>query len=119
MWGMAAKLTDETIAGVAAYYASQAPAPGQAGDPREMAAGKKLYDEGIDARNVPACMGCHGEHAEGNASIPRLASQHREYLEEQLGNFASNARANEIMHENSKNLTPEEVRAVAAYLAAQ
>ena len=119
MWGMAATLSDETIAGVAAYYSSQPPVAGQAGDPADMAAGKKIFEEGIDARSVPACKGCHGEHAEGNGPIPRLAGQHRGYLEEQLTNFASNARANEIMHENSKNLTPDEIREVTAYLAAQ
>lgn len=119
MWGMAAKLTDDTIAGVAAYYAALPPAPGQAGDAGEMATGEKIFREGIDARSVPACMGCHGEHAEGNASIPRLAGQHRAYVEEQLTNFASNARANEIMHANSQGLTADEIRAVAAYVAAQ
>jgi hypothetical protein len=29
------------------------------------------------------------------------------------------ARANEIMHENSKNLTPEQISEVTAYLATQ
>ena len=119
MWGMAAKLTDQTIAGVAAYYSAQTPAVGAPGDPADMAAGKKIFEQGIEARDVPACMGCHGEHAEGNGPIPRLAGQHRDYIAEQLTNFASNARANEIMHENSKNLTPDEIRAVAAYVAAQ
>jgi cytochrome c553 len=30
--------------------------------------------------------------------------------------FASNARANEIMHANSKNLTAEQIRDIAAYV---
>lgn len=119
MWGMAEHLSDDTITGVAAYYASKSPAPGVAGDPALVAAGKKLFTEGIDARNVPVCMACHGEHAEGNEAFPRLAGQHYDYLVEQLTNFAANRRANEIMHENSKNLLPDEIRAVATYLAAQ
>jgi cytochrome c553 len=40
------------------------------------------------------------------ARFPRLAGQHQAYLARQLEAFASMARANEIMHENSKNLTP-------------
>ncbi len=119
MWGMAAKLTDDTIDGVAAYYAAQPAAPGEPGSAADMAAGQKIFENGIDARNVPACNGCHGEHAEGTQTIPRLAGQHRAYLEEQLTNFASNARANETMHENAKNLTLDEISAVATYLAAQ
>ncbi len=119
MWGMAAHLSDPMIHGLAAYFAAQLPAPGELADPAEIAAGQKIFREGISAQNVPACQGCHGEHAEGMDAIPRLAGQHREYLVEQLQNFTSNARANEIMHENSKNLTPDEIRQVTAFLAAQ
>jgi cytochrome c553 len=115
MWGMAAQLSDATIDGVATYYASQTPASGTQGDPALMAAGKKIFEDGIEVREVPACWTCHGEKAEGADAIPRLASQHTGYLEDQLTNFASMARANDVMHENSKNLTQEEIRAVAAY----
>ena len=119
MWGMAARLTDPTIDGVAAFYTAQTPAAGSPSDPAEMAAGQKIFEEGIPSRNVPACKGCHGDKAEGQAVFPRLAGQHRSYLEEQLAAFASQSRANEIMHENSKNLTPAEITQVATYLAAQ
>ncbi len=119
MWGMAAHLSDPLIRGLAAYYAAQPPAAGTPGDPAEMAAGKKIFDAGIPSHDVPACQSCHGEHGEGIATIPRLAGQHREYLARQLENFASNARKNEIMHENSKNLTAVEIGEVTAYVAAQ
>jgi cytochrome c553 len=117
MWGMAARLSDPTIDGIAAYYASQTPVAGEPGTSPEIAAGKKIFTEGIPSENVPACMSCHGEKAEGNGPIPRLSGQHRAYLARQLEAFASMARANEIMHENSKNLTPEEISEVTAYLA--
>jgi cytochrome c553 len=119
MWGMAAHLTDATIDGLAAYYAAQPPARGTSGDPAEVAAGRQIYEAGIQAQDVPACASCHGDHAEGNGVQPRLAGQHRSYLERQLEAFASSARANDIMHENSKNLTAGQIAAVAAYLAAQ
>jgi cytochrome c553 len=119
MWGMAAHLSDGTIDGLATYYSSKPPAPGVAGDPALIAAGKKIFTEGVDAQGVPACMACHGEHAAGNGAFPRLAGQHYAYIVEQLTNFASNARANEIMHDTSKTLTPDQARAVATYLAAQ
>jgi len=117
MWGMAARLSDATIDGIAAYYASQPPVTGEPSASPEVAAGKKIFTEGIPSESVPACMTCHGEHAEGNGPIPRLAGQHQAYLARQLEAFASMARANEIMHENSKNLTPEEISEVTAYLA--
>ena len=62
-------------------------------------------------------MSCHGEKAEGNGPIPRLAGQHQAYLARQLEAFQLMARANEIMHENSKDLTAEQISEVTAYLA--
>jgi cytochrome c553 len=117
MWGMAGRLSDPTIEGLAAYYASQAPVAGTPGNAADMAAGKKLYEEGNAKRGVPACSGCHGDQAQGADAFPRLAGQHRSYVEGQLAAFATNSRANETMHENSKNLTPDEARQLAAYLA--
>ena len=117
MWGMAAQLTDETIANIAKYLAAQPPAPGTRAEPAEIAAGKKIYDEGISAQNVPACQSCHGNKAQGNGPFPRLAGQHRGYLERQLGAFAANLRANPVMHENSKNLTALQISQVAAFLS--
>jgi len=119
MWGMAAQLTDSTITAIAAYFAAQPPAPGKPAGREESAAGKKIYEEGIPAQQVPACGSCHGEKAAGNAVFPRLAGQHRAYLERQLAAFISNARANEIMHENSKNLTALQISQLAAFLSAE
>jgi cytochrome c553 len=119
MWGMAARLSDPTIDGLAAYYSGQPPVSGSPGNPALVAAGRKIFEEGIPATDVPACQACHGDKAQGNGPIPRLAGQHLAYLERQLDAFASNARANEIMHENSKNLTPQQISEVANYLAAQ
>jgi len=119
MWGMAARLSDATIAGVAEYYSKQQPVAGTPGDPVAIAAGKKIYDEGIPSADVPPCQACHGEQAEGKEIIPRLAGLHRRYLQDQLVNFASNARENEVMHTNAKTLTAEQISALATYLAAQ
>ena len=116
MWGMAARLDDATIDGLAAFYASLPPAEGTPGDPADVAAGKKLFAEGDDAHNVPACGGCHGDQAQGGDVFPRLAGQHRDYIERQLAAFSSNARANQIMHDNMKDITPEEIHQIAAYL---
>jgi cytochrome c553 len=119
MWGMAARLSDPTIEGLAAYYSSRAPATGTPGDTQDVSAGKIIYEQGVDARSIPACAACHGDQAQGADVIPRLAGQHQPYLEGQLAAFATNARANETMHENAKNLTPDEIRHLAAFLAAQ
>jgi cytochrome c553 len=117
MWGMAAQLTDSAIATIAAYFAAQPPPTGTPAGREETAAGKKIFEDGITAQKVPACKMCHGDKAHGNLVFPRLAGQHRAYLERQLAAFISNARASEIMHENSKNLTALQISELAAYLS--
>ena len=117
MWDMAARLSDSTIDGIATYYSSQAPVARAPSASPETAAGAKIYAEGIPSENVPACISCHGEKAEGNGPIPRLAGQHQAYLARQLEAFQTMARANEIMHENSKDLTAEQISEVTGYLA--
>jgi len=119
MWGMAAQLTDDTVKDIAAYFASQPPARGTAADPAEVAAGKKIYENGITAQNVPPCQSCHTPTAGGNGPFPRLAGQHRRYLEKQLEVFAANLRANEIMHANAVNLTALQISQLAAFLSSQ
>jgi cytochrome c553 len=117
MWGMAARLSDPTIDAIAAYYASHTPAAGEPSASPGTAAGEKIFTEGIPSEGVPACTACHGEKAEGNGPIPRLAGQHQDYLARQMEAFASMARANEIMHEASKDMTAEQISEVTAYLA--
>jgi len=117
MWGMAAHLDDQTIHGVAAYYASQRPAAGEPASPEAARAGAVIFTQGVERREVPACAGCHGDHAEGQGPYPRLAGQHASYLTDQLHHFRTNARANETMHQNALNLTEEEIAALSAYLS--
>src|SRR5262249_33932085 len=61
MWGMAARLSDPPIDGIAAYYASQTPVAGAPTASPETSAGKQIFTDGIPSEGVPACMACHGE----------------------------------------------------------
>ena len=56
MWGMAARLNDSTIDGIATYYSSQAPVAGAPSASPVTATGKKVFTEGIPSESVPACM---------------------------------------------------------------
>jgi cytochrome c553 len=117
MWGISALLDDETIAGLAAYYAEQKPAPGKAGIAKLAEAGRKIYEQGIPARGVRACASCHGENAEGASIFPRLAGQHAEYVVRQLKVFRTRLRPHGvIMADESRNLTDDELRALAQYV---
>jgi cytochrome c553 len=119
MWGMASQLSDDTIAKVAAYYSVQKAVPGKPGDPKLVREGQAIFEEGIPAAKVEACVACHLEHDGG---IPRLAGQHLGYLVKQLALFNNELRAEAnapVMHSVSVGMTFDQMRAVAAYLASR
>lgn len=120
MWGMASQLSDDSINGLAEYYAKQPAVKEKAGTPALMAEGEKIYTQGIPAQSVPACASCHGANAEGAAAFPRLSGQHVEYLVAQLQGFQSGVRANApIMLNVARTLSTEQMQAVASYAAAK
>lgn len=116
MWGMAAPLEDTMIAGLADYYAAQAPRRGPVGDPAMIARGKVIYENGDSAQGVPPCAACHGAGATGTDVYPRLAGQHVQYLIKQLRSFQSNMRNVAVMHGVARGLQVADVEAVATYL---
>lgn len=120
MWGMAFPLTDDVIDQVAAYFAALPPPAGNKDqNAGEVALGRTIFAQGVEAQGVPSCTACHGESGAGTPAIPRLAGQHREYIASQLLAFRDNERVSDIMHANAEHLTDDQIRAVAAYLAAQ
>jgi len=119
MWGIAGRLDEKIIDGIAAYYAGQSPASGRTDDPALVAKGKELFDKGLPDRAIPACATCHGANGEGIADFPRLAGQHAKYVAKQLTYIQTLTRAAPVMHGIIKDLTPSEMQAVAAYVQAK
>jgi cytochrome c553 len=119
MWGIAGRLDEKIIDGIAAYYAAQLPAPGRTDDPALVAKGKEFFDKGLPDRAIPACASCHGANGEGIADFPRLAGQHAKYVAKQLTYIQTLTRAAPVMHGIIKDLTPSEMQAVAAYVQAK
>jgi len=117
MWGMAAQLSDGMISALAAYFAGQPPAPpAKSGDLALIAKGKRLFEEGVPARQIPPCASCHGAHAEGQVVFPRLAGQHAPYLLKQLLVIQNVLRTAPVMHGVIKDLNRDQMQAVVAYL---
>jgi cytochrome c553 len=82
--------------------------------------GEALYTNGDAARNITACVSCHG--AAGNSTIsinPHLAGQHTAYVIKQLHDFRSASHNNPVMSPLAKALSDEDVTNIAAYLNAQ
>jgi cytochrome c553 len=124
---MVANLSDAYLQEIAAYFAAQHPpypAPQKSSaTPQVLERGRRLVQSGDPARKLPACVACHGQQLTGVApAIPGLLGLPRDYLNAQFGAWrlgVRRAQAPDCMAQVANLLAPEEVVAVAAWLAAQ
>ena len=123
MFGVASALSPAMVTALVTQFKDLNPKP-LAGAPRELvAAGKKLYEEGVPGANIQPCSSCHGPEAKGIGAAPRLAGQLSEYTSKTLMNW-SNERGRDptkpdtsaIMEPIARSLTESQIAAVAAYL---
>jgi cytochrome c553 len=145
MAGIAKNLSEDDMRDIGAYYATQKisenalpvvddededaklavpkkPATKDENVKNLIALGSSLYRNGDIAREVSACIACHGPFGEGNrpAAFPALRSQHADYLIKSLNDFKSGARSNNpenMMHMIAKKMTDEEIKDVAYRLS--
>lgn len=122
-------LSEADLKDLAVYFATLTPT-GLEADPSYWKPGEALYRRGDKARNIPACIACHGPIGRGNlaAGYPALRAQHSVYTIKQLNDYAGDKRypgASKdkpvgpnaaIMATIAKRLSPEEIRNVASYL---
>jgi cytochrome c553 len=95
------------------------------GAPKQfVAAGKKIYDEGLPNSDVPPCASCHGPEAKGDGQFPRLAGQLSDYVFNKLTNWSkergqdpAKPDTSVIMQPIAHSLTEQQIKAVAAYLS--
>lgn len=120
----AATVNEADLPDVAAYFARQ---PRMLGDGSEgKPAGKNLYLSGDASKLVLACVNCHGIKGKGldpNISMfPVIGGQHSDYIRKQLVDFRERIRTNSpngIMNTIAKNLTDDEIEALADYVSKQ
>ncbi len=120
MMPMAAALSADDMADVAAYFSSL-PNTGLEADPAFWKAGEALYRGGDKARGIPACLACHGPGGRGNepAKFPALRGQESVYVVKQLNDYASGARpagTGDVMPTIAKRLSADDIRNVASYV---
>ena len=109
-------LSPEMVTALSEYFNSLNPKPLGGGNPALVPEGKKIFEEGIPSTNVPPCASCHGPHAQGVADFPRLAGQHAKYVTRQIEYIQGLVRKAPVMHGIVKDLTPEEIQAIAIYV---
>jgi cytochrome c553 len=117
MQALAANLSDQDRADIAAYYASlpkvrKTPLPYAEDVPALVRVGDPL-------RNIAPCASCHGG-IDRKFGTPWLEGMPRQYLLDQLKAFASGARRNDShaqMRNMSRAMTPGEIDEVAEFYA--
>lgn len=119
MKGIAASLTEQDMADLAAYYAGHAGAKAPEQVAEAPAAVKALLDKGV-------CISCHGANFSKAISdaYPKIAGQHADYLYVALKSYQTEGnpqvgRNNAIMGGIAKQFTHAELKALAGYLGGQ
>ena len=123
MTGLLTNLSDQDLADIAAYFASQKGSVGAA-DPKVVARGEALFRGGDLAKGMPACTGCHSPNGAGNAAagFPHLGGQHAQYIAKQLTDFRKEdaGRVNDgdamTMRTIARKLSDEDIAAVSSYI---
>lgn len=120
MQGQVMMLSEQDMADLAAFYASQE-AQGGAAPEDVIAAGEKLFVAGDEARGIAACAACHGPRGNGMglANFPDISGQHAAYTKQQLELFRSGERANDMnnmMRDIAGKLTDKDIEILSQYI---
>ena len=122
MRGIAASMSEQDMADVAAYYQQQ----GQGGASVATVAAREPSGEVAALLTKGACASCHGANFNQpiDPSYPKLAGQHADYLYVALKSYQTVnnpqvGRNNAIMGGVAKQFTHTELKALAQYLGAQ
>ncbi len=114
-------LDDGQLADLAAWFASQDPAPAAA-DRNNDPAILRLVFQGDPTRLLKACASCHGRDGRGGQfDHPALAGQYPEYFIYTLTEFKEGDRTNDIyarMRHVAEALTEAEIEGLAGYYGA-
>ncbi|MGS0730314.1 c-type cytochrome, partial [Shewanella sp. 0m-11] len=120
MGGMSVALSDQDIADISAFYASQAKKDIEVKDVPEL--GAQLYKNGDAARGITACIACHGPGGKGAelAGFPAIDAQHANYIKIQLNKFHDTNRNNDLngmMQDIAKKLNSDDIDALSKYIS--
>ena len=123
MTALVSNLTEQDMADISAYYASQVTAPGIA-ETGKLQLGQSVYRAGNPETGTPSCSSCHGPNGQGNpvSGYAVLAGQHAAYIDKSLKKFrATNAYGEDdlpsaVMSGVVRLLSDEEIAALSSYI---
>ena len=108
MRGYASALSDQDRADLAAFL-SMAGAKVSSAEP-----------VGTPPEQAATCVACHGKTGVGTMDeYPNLAGQHADYMVQALNDYRLGKRKNPIMQPFAQQLSPDDIKALAKFFAAQ
>jgi len=118
MSSIVARLNDQEMADMAAWYSSL-PLPKNKAGKKDLKIAERLVFEGDGTRTLPPCYTCHGSDGQGEKmDIPALAGQQPEYFAATLKAYQNGERHNDIysrMRVLSQQLSDKEIQELAQY----
>lgn len=127
MTAMLDNMPDAYLREIAQYFSDQhppypAPQPSQS-NPAELERGRILVHEGDKAKDIPACIACHGAKLTGTApAIPGLIGLPRDYLLGQIGAWkigTRHAAQPDCMANIVQKMSTADISAATAWLSEQ
>ncbi|MGA8278035.1 MAG: c-type cytochrome, partial [Rhodanobacteraceae bacterium] len=122
MVGFVGTLSTQDMHDIGAYFAAKQVLPGVA-DKAMVSTGQALYRGGDAARDIPACMACHGPdgHGMAGAAYPHLAGQWTDYVMAKLkdwknGTVWGNDEHAKIMPTIASRLSDADIAALSSYV---
>jgi cytochrome c553 len=123
---MVAYLSDAYLHEIAEHYAALPPPPPPAApiaDRATLARGEALVLHGDRARDLPACVSCHGKELSGmQPSVPGLLGLDPRFVAAQMGAWRSGlrrAKEPDCMANVASLLAPGDISAIASWLASR
>ena len=123
MFAVANALSPTMLPALAAHFKDLNAKPLKGAPKDQVAAGKKLYEEGVPETSIQPCAMCHGPDAKGEGAAPRLAGQLHDYIAKTLLNWTkercrdrANAGLSAVMEPIANSLNEAQIAAIAAYL---
>ena len=124
MGNVAHVLSPAMVEALSTHFQNLDPPP-YGGAPNDLvAAGKKIFHEGVPSADIPPCETCHGSDGHGKEDFPRLAGQLYGYVINQLTNWPKdrgqdpkNPGNAAIMAPYAEKLTKDQIAEVAAYVS--
>lgn len=84
-----------------------------------LVAGPKVMAASLPSPGAASCSGCHAAGAASTSSVPRLYGRNAGEIATAMNGFRDGSLPATVMNRIAKGFSDDEVRAIAAWLAAQ